>query len=190
MTIMSINRVNLEDFHNQICTNAYEFLGAFKEDNTVTFRVWAPAAKSVSVVGDFNFWDVYALPMTRVTDRGIWEAKAENIPNFSNYKYAITSHSGNTVFKSDPYGRHFETSPQNSSKIYEDDKCVWRDSAYRKKISNSNILECPINIYEVHAESWKKYADGNNFDYVKLATELSSYLKEMGYTHVEFMPLT
>ncbi len=190
MGIMSVKNVNLEDFHNQICHNAYEFLGAFKENDAVTFRVWAPAAKSVSVVGDFNSWDTNALPMTRVTDRGIWEAKAENIANYSNYKYAVTSHSGNTVFKIDPFGRHFETPPGSASKIYEDDNYMWGDSSFRKKISNSNILERPINIYEVHAESWKKYADGNNFDYVKLATELSAYLKEMGYTHVEFMPLT
>ena len=187
---MSVKNVNLEDFHNQICPNAYELLGAFKENNTVIFRVWAPSAKSVSVVGDFNSWDTNAHPMIRVTDRGIWEAQAENIPNFSNYKFAITSQSGNTVLKSDPFGRHFETPPQNSSKVYEEDNYIWGDSSYKNKFSNSNILECPINIYEVHAESWKKYADGNNFDYVKLATQLSAYLKEMGYTHVEFMPLT
>ena len=184
------NNICLEDFHNRLCFNAHEFLGSFKEGNSVIFRVWAPNAQRVSVVGDFNFWDANALPMERVTERGIWEAKAENIQDFCAYKYAITGQSGHTVLKSDPYARHFETAPANASKIYEAKEYKWEDSAYRKKLAKTDIYASPVNIYEVHAESWKKYSDGNNFDYIKLGEELSSYAKEMGYTHVEFMPLT
>ena len=181
--------MQLEDFHQKLCSNAYEILGSFKNDDSVVFRVWAPNAQKVSVVGDFNSWDINALPMERVTDGGIWEARGRNIPNFCPYKYAVTTQNGNTVFKSDPFARHFETAPANASKIYEEKEYSWQDASYKEKISKTDIYSSPINIYEVHAQSWKKYDDGNNFDYVKLGEELSTYAKDMGYTHVEFMPL-
>ena len=176
-------------FHNQLCADTYEFLGAHQNGKGAVFRVWAPNAKEVSLVGDFNGWDQNAHKMAKVT-HGIWETQVEKVNNFDAYKYAVTDFSGNTVLKSDPYARHFETAPGNASKIYFEKAYKWTDSKWKKEQAAKDIYSSPINIYEVHCESWRKYADGSNFDYVKLAEELSDYVNEMGYTHVEFMPLT
>ncbi|MBO5852639.1 MAG: 1,4-alpha-glucan branching protein GlgB [Clostridia bacterium] len=176
-------------FHNELTADAYEFLGPHKLGEGCIFRVWAPNAKEISLVGDFNGWDQNAHKMFKVT-HGIWEVKVEKVNNFDAYKYAITDFYCNTVLKSDPYARHYETAPGNASKLYFDDDYKWADKKWQKDMANKDIYSVPINIYEVHCESWRKYADGSNFDYVKLAEELSAYVKDMGYTHVEFMPLT
>ncbi len=179
----------LSFFHNRLCADAYEILGSFLYGDRAVFRVWAPNASFVSVVGDFNGWDEGASPMHKVTD-GIWETEISGVYNFQAYKYAITSYNGYTTLKADPYARHFETAPGTASRIYAGDNYSWQDQKWQKKMADTDIYSAPINIYEVHAESWRKYADGNNFDYIKLAEELSGYVKDMGYTHVEFMPLT
>ena len=176
-------------FHNQLCADTYEILGAFQVGEGAVFRVWAPNAKEISLVGDFNGWDHNAHKMFKVT-HGIWEAKVDKVNNYDAYKYAVSDFYGNTVLKSDPYARHYETAPANASKIYFEEEYKWTDEKWRKELSGKDIYSQPINIYEVHCESWRKYADGANFDYVKLAEELSRYVKDMGYTHVEFMPLT
>lgn len=179
----------LSCFHDRLCADTYEILGAIPLENSVIFRVWAPNATNVSVVGDFNGWDNSQNPMHKVTC-GIWEAEIENISNFAAYKYAITSFSGETILKSDPYARHFETAPSNASKVYFDDNYAWGDDKWLRDREATNIYSSPVNIYEVHAESWRKFADGNSFNYVKIGQELADYVKAMGYTHVEFMPLT
>ena len=176
-------------FNSSVIDNAYEVFGSFLEGDTALFRVWAPNAERVSVVGDFNGWNIEANPMNR-NDGGIWEVEIKGVKNFDVYKYAIISGDGNTVLKSDPYARHFETSPANASKVYADDKYKWNDKEWLKKREKTNVYESPVNIYEVHAGSWKTYPDGKPFDYVKLAEELAVYLKEMNYTHVELMPIT
>ncbi len=178
-----------KDFCTETCNNAYEFLGSFLKGNTATFRVWAPNAASVSVVGDFNNWDATANPMQNI-GMGIWEALVSNLSNYQSYKYCITVNDGSAVLKSDPYARHFETAPQNASKLYKKDNYKWQDSEWIKSRKDKNIYASPVNIYEVHAGSWRKYADGNTFDYVKLANELVAYLKKMNYTHIELMPIT
>ena len=179
----------LEKYNSQVITNAYELFGAFVLKDKVVFRLWAPNAQSVSVVGDFNGWDNDANPMCSA-EKGIWETEISGLSNYDNYKYAIIRCDGSRVLKSDPYARHFETAPANASKIYAEDNYKWNDGKWLKAQKNKNIYEAPVNIYEVHAGSWKRYEDGNTFDYVKLAEELSEYLKEMHYTHVELMPLT
>lgn len=178
----------LKSFNSFVINNAYELLGSFYKGKTTVFRVWAPNAHSVSVVGDFNGWNNDANPMMRL-DGGVWETEISGVKNYDIYKYAVTGEGG-TVLKSDPYARHFETSPANASKVYADDKYKWNDKEWLKKREKTNIYESPVNIYEVHAGSWKTYPDGNPFDYVKLAEELVVYLKEMNYTHVELMPIT
>ncbi len=178
-----------KDFCVSSCNNAYEFLGSFLKGNTATFRVWAPNALSVSVVGDFNGWDTTVNPMQNV-GQGIWETVISNLSNFQAYKYAITGNNGKTVLKSDPYARHFETAPQNASKLYKNDNYKWQDKEWIKARSEKDIYASPVNIYEIHAASWRKYADGNTFDYIKLADELVPYIKKMHYTHVELMPIT
>ncbi len=176
-------------FSSSVISNAYEMLGSFKKDNSVIFRVWAPNAKTVSVVGDFNGWNPLASP-AKLQKNGIWEAVIEKIDNFSTYKYSITRCDGTVVLKSDPYARHFETAPSNASKVYFDDGYVWQDSKWQEKILKTDIYSSPINIYEVHLGSWRKFRDGKPYNYIKSAEELSLYLKRMNYTHIELMPLT
>ena len=107
-------------FNTSVLNDAYEYLGSFLNDDVATFRVWAPNASAISVVGDFNNWSDAANPMVPISD-GVWEAKINGIQNFATYKYAVTGPDGKVVLKSDPYARHFETAPANASKIYADD---------------------------------------------------------------------
>ena len=182
----------MKDFYNNfssgITSEAYRYFGSFEKNGSVTFRVWAPGASAVSVAGDFNGWNNEANPMKQCGN-GIWEAKIKGAKKFDSYKYAITGPDGMTVLKSDPYARHFETAPANASKIY-GSEYVWNDGEWLEAQKSKNIYESPVNIYEVHAGSWKRFSDGNTYDYVTLANELSKYLKKMNYTHVELMPVT
>ncbi len=179
----------INKFNTYVFSNAFELFGSFLQGEKAFFRVWAPNAREISVVGDFNNWEIGKNTMLPVGN-GIWEATINGLRNYDNYKYAITGSNGATVLKSDPYARHFETAPQNASKIYTQDGYVWQDNAWIKKRNSGNIYESPVNIYEVHAGSWRCYEDGNHYDYVKLATELAEYLKDLNYTHVELMPIT
>ena len=179
-----IEKIN--NYHNMLCSDAYEYLGAFLNGDTAIFRVWAPNAASVGLVGDFNGWS--AQPMVKITD-GIWETTASGIKQYDCYKYAVTDQNGNTVLKSDPFGRHFETSPANASKVYKSNY-LWHDEKWIKTKQMQNIYESPVNIYEVHLGSWRKNKDDSFLDYVTVAHKLSEYVKEMGYTHIELMPIT
>ncbi len=179
----------INKYNSQIINNAYELFGSFLKGKTATFRVWAPNAKSVSVVGDFNGWDKSANPMNRI-EGGAWELKISGLKNYTAYKYAILRPDGRWVLKSDPYARHFETAPSNASKLYSAPAYSWGDEAWLEARRVKNIYESPVNIYEVHAGSWRRFSDGNTYDYVKLAEELGDYVKEMGYTHIELMPIT
>ena len=178
----------LKSFSSAGASDAYKYLGSFSEKGKTVFRVWAPNAAAVSVVGDFNEWDESADPMNK-KDGGIWEKKIPALDNYAAYKYAITGTDGVTVLKSDPYARHFETAPSNASKLYFSDY-KWNDEDWREKHRQTNIYDSPVNIYEIHAGSWRRFEDGNTYDYVTLARELSKYLKKMNYTHVELMPIT
>ncbi len=178
----------INQFNSVIISNAYELFGSFLKGNIATFRVFAPNAKSVAVVGDFNEWNADSHQMTRC-DGGYWETNISGLWDFANYKYAITDEEGKTVLKADPYARHFETAPANASKLYKDDKYKWNDEEWMNQ-KNKNIYESPVNIYEVHAGSWKRYEDGNTYNYVDLAKQLVKYLKKMSYTHIELMPIT
>ncbi len=177
-----------DNFENSIRRDAYEHFGSFLTEKGAVFRVWAPNAQSVSVVGDFNGWEQGAAPMQRIGG-GVFEATVEGVKNFDAYKYAIKGADGNTVLKSDPYARHFETAPGTASKVYTSNH-IWQDDGWFKQKAQKDVYASPVNIYEVHLSSWKKYEDGNCFDYIKAATELSKYVKEMGYTHIELMPIT
>ena len=178
-------------FHQGNNAKAYEIMGSHRIDKkTVVFRVWAPHAASVSVVGDFNNWDANANRMYKISD-GIWETEISDlIDEYTIYKYNITAADGRSIMKSDPYGYHMETRPGTATKFYDLEGYKWHDSEWLKKRANSRIYDLPVNIYEVHAGSWRRYEDGNMFSYRKLAEELVPYVKEMGYTHIEFMPLS
>lgn len=177
-------------FHEGSNARAYEYFGAHRIDGgKMVFRTWAPHAAGVSVVGDFNGWDAETAPMALVDDGGVWEAELPELAQFDNYKFCILTEDGRQLMKSDPYGVHMETRPNNASKVYELSGYEWGDQAWEEAKSRAVIYDRPVNIYEIHAGSWKRYPDENFFDYRKLAQELVPYLTEMGYTHVELMPV-
>ena len=189
----SENDVPLYLFHEGSNSNAYEYFGSHRKNkNTVVFRVWAPDAKNVSVTGDFNNWSETENPMKPLKNSGgVWEAEIKNIKPYDMYKYCITAADGRTLMKCDPYGFHMETRPGTATKYYEIDDCYeWHDEKWVEGRNGKNIYESPVNIYEIHAGSWKQYDDGNFYSYRALADALVPYVKKMGYTHIEFMPLT
>lgn len=189
----SENDVPLYLFHEGSNSNAYEYFGSHRKNkNTVVFRVWAPDAKNVSVTGDFNDWSETENPMKQLKNSGgVWEAEIKNIKPYDMYKYCITAADGRTLMKCDPYGFHMETRPGTATKYYEIDDCYeWHDEKWVEGRNGKNIYEAPVNIYEIHAGSWKQYDDGNFYSYRALADSLVPYVKKMGYTHIEFMPLT
>ena len=185
------NQEDFSLFHEGECFYAYRFMGAHrKKDSEYVFRVWAPNAKSVSVVGDFNHWDRKNHPMSRITQGGIWEATISGLSCFDLYKYSVETPQGDFRLKADPYGFHFETRPGTSTKLYEPEGFVWTDAAFCRKRSKKKPLQEPMNIYELHLGSWRRYSSGEIFSYRKLAEELIPYVIEMGYTHIELMPIS
>ena len=192
----SINdsRPPLEQFLAGEATKAYEFLGShfvtWDNRGGVVFRVWAPNAKSVSVVGDFNDWNPDANYMYRISDSGVWELFIEGVWEFACYKYCVETPWNDRIMKTDPYAFHCETRPDNASRVYYIDGYEWNDASWYEAKKEVPHNKQPINVYEMNAGSWRKFEDGNCFSYRKLADELVPYVKEMGYTHIEFMPLT
>ncbi len=185
-------RPALEVFHTGDSVRAYDFLGAHlvnrNDKNGVVFRVWAPTARSVSVAGDFNNWNNEANYMYNI-GYGVWEVFVEGVKEFCTYKYCIESEYGDRLMKADPYAFHAQTRPGQASVVYNIESYSWNDSEWFNKRKENNISSSPMNIYEIHAGSWRKYPDGNFFNYQKLADELIPYLKEMHYTHVQLMPI-
>ena len=176
-------------FHQGRNFKAQEFLGAHKvESEKYVFRVWAPHATAVYVIGDFNGWNEESSPMARLNDAGVWEAYVDGVCNFHAYKFLIYSSDGRKHYKADPYAIHAETRPGTASKIFESDY-KWRDGNWLKKRKASSVYSSPVNIYEVHLGSWRIYEDGNTLSYRDLAKELVEYVKKMGYTHIEVMPV-
>jgi 1,4-alpha-glucan branching enzyme len=176
-------------FRNGTNYKAYEFFGIHKiSDNEYAFRVWAPNAKAVSVVGDFNDWDNSVNPCENIAD-GIWEAVVKNANVFDCYKYEMTTPDGRILMKADPYAVHQETRPATGSKVYELGNYKWKDKKWREKNCSGSILNKPVNIYEIHFGSWKQHKDGNFLSYKEMAKELVPYVKEMGYTHIEMLPI-
>lgn len=185
--------VALYFFHQGNNNKAYEYMGAHRVDgkDEVVFRVWAPHAKSVSVIGDFNDWDKNASPMHKLSDGETWQCVVSGVKEFDKYKYFIVSADGRgEMEKADPYAFHSETRPGTASKFYELDGYEWKDSAWMTERKQKDIYGSPMNIYEVHAGSWKIHDDGNPYTYRELAKELVPYVKGMGYTHIELMPLS
>lgn len=181
-------------FHQGKNFKAYDFYGAhpYKEDGKkgFVFRVWAPHAEEVSVVGDFNSWDPAAHVMQRMQDGESFELAVPGLKNYTVYKYCIRTKDGRYLYKADPYAFHAETPPKTASKTFDLGKFKWTDKEYCKKRDAGNSYSSPMNIYEMNALSWRQYGDGNYFAFDKLVEDLIPYLLKMGYTHVEFMPLS
>ena len=171
---------------------SYLFFGAHTISSKGTqyhcFRVWAPHARSVSLVGDFNRWDRSQTPMHAIGG-GVWECCIPRLEQFAAYKYSIEGRDGKIRMKADPYGAHYETRPATASKIYES-SYEWKDDTWRKAKRQRNIYKSPVNVYEVHFNSWRTNPDGSFLDYRTFAKQMIPYLQKMSYTHIEFMPLT
>ena len=178
----------LEQFHTTGCADAFRYMGCHFADGGAVFRVWAPKAESVSVVGDFNFWNEQDLPMKKISD-GVWEAFSVYAQPGGAYKYCVTGQNGRKVYKTDPYGTRCKALPDTSSVLEPPDSFVWHDGAYRARRKKQNALNRPLNIYEVHAGSWKRHTDGSAYSWDDLTAELIPYVKDMGYTHIELLPI-
>ena len=172
-----------EGTHYEIYKKLGAHLAEYQGQKGVYFAVWAPKAKNVSVVGDFNGWMGYNHNMERLGDSGIYELFVPGIGEGELYKYAIVTQAGQTIMKCDPYGNYSELRPNNASIVTDITGFEWTDKKWKHR---SN----PMAIYEVHIGSWKKTADlenGGFYNYVDMAHELGAYVKEMGYTHVELI---
>ena len=174
-------------------TDAYQFMGCHRQtvdgQEGYVFRVWAPHAKSVRVLGRFNDWDKASPPMDRISP-SIWERFIPGVQTYDEYKYYIERPDGTFVFRADPYGAHSCTRPENASKVFDLDGFEWTDGAYRRAKGRRDVLRSPVNIYEMHLGSWRRHEDGNFLSYVECARQLIPYLKDMGYTHVELLPVS
>lgn len=181
-------------FHRGANRRAYEYLGLHKEacpDGTegMVYRVWAPHAQAVSLVGDFNNWDPTAAVLQKISG-GIWEGRLPLLlPRFSLYKFAVTGADGKTRQKADPYARSFQNGSEPAAIYTETDDFVWQDDAWQRRRSRSPHAAQPVNIYELHTASWKQNPDGSPYTYRQLTEELIPYVKDMGYTHIELLPL-
>ena len=154
----------------------YEHLGSHLREidgvKGTAFAVWAPTARRVSVVGDFNSWVPGSHPMQQIENTGIWEAFVPGLKEFDVYKYCITSQEDELLFKADPYAFHAETRPSNGSKVYQLEGYQWGDEAWQTQQTQQDSINSPINIYEMHAGSWRVKPDGAPYNYSELADEL------------------
>jgi 1,4-alpha-glucan branching enzyme len=157
----------------------------------VYFAVWAPNAQRVSVVGDFNQWDGRVHAMRTLGGSGIWEIFIPGLKVGCLYKFEIINRqSGELLVKSDPYGQQFEFRPQTAAVVTNENSYVWQDSKWMTERKNRNWLHEPMSIYEVHLGSWHRDPQGNFMNYRDLALKLVAYVKDMGFTHIELLPIT
>ncbi len=181
-------------FHEGTNYRSHEFLGAHKfvddkMEDAVSFSVWAPRAREVFLIGDFNDWNEENIPMKKFEKSGIWTVVVEGVKEFDSYKYKIISDSGEVRFKADPYAFHAEERPHSASKYFDINGFEWNDKKWQKSKENVDVYNMPLNIYEANILSWKKNEDGTQYSYRQFADEIIPYLKKMGYTHLELMPI-
>ncbi len=194
-----VNCVGITDFQTYLFNTgknyqAYKMLGArFVTHEGVSgwrFAVWAPNAKKVWAVGDFSGWDNLNHPLVKIEDTGIWYGFYTDVTEGQLYKYAILGCDGEMYYKADPYAIEDELRPGTASVIKKFDGYKWKDKLWMGRRQKTNYYESPMNIYEVHAGSWRIHEDGSFYTYQELADELIPYVNDMGYTHIELMPLT
>lgn len=203
-------------FSNGMWQRAWEKMGAHRDVQNGTegwmFRVWAPQVVSVHLVGDFNGWNPLSTPLTRADNSDIWEAFVPGLQLGDLYKYAIKSDEGELLWKADPFGFFAETCPGTASKLWDISGYAWKDATWLRRRAERDIMKSPLNIYEVHLGSWKRHGNepqgepredgtwpgpgdpfpaqrGTYYTYDDLSDELVAYVKKMGYTHIEVMPL-
>ncbi|MGQ0701441.1 MAG: 1,4-alpha-glucan branching protein GlgB [Panacagrimonas sp.] len=173
--------------------HAYRFLGAHLHDvggaRGVAFSTWAPNAQAIHVVGDFNAWNGSQHAM-EMRPGGIWECFVPGVAAGALYKFEIRGADGQTVLKADPYARRFQLRPETASVVEAESAYEWRDAEWLAARRESDWLHAPMSVYEVHAGSWKRHLDGRAYTYRELADALVPYVLEMGFTHIELMPIT
>ena len=182
----------LYDFLNGQCIEAHNYFGAhFSEKNGksfVTFRLYAPMADDVSVIGEWNNWDVTKDKMKKIDDSGVWEAVVPGLVNYQSYKFHFKNCRGQYVDKIDPYAFYSELRPGTCSRLFDNRNFAWHDDKWLK--ARTRNFDKPMSIYEMHLGSWKGLAeDGHKLSYEEIADYLIPYILENGFTHVEFMPL-
>ena len=188
------NEDDLYLFHEGRNYNAYNFMGAhFTSENRkrgVRFTLWAPRAKNIFLVGDFSNWETKEEnKLNRINETGLWSIFIPRLKEGIKYKYYIEQEDGKAVLKADPYGIYSEVRPNTASVLCEKTKIRWSDKKWLNKREETNYFESPMNIYELHLGSWKRKEEDEFLSYDELSVILPKYVKEMGYTHVEFMPL-
>jgi len=179
-------------FHAGTLTEGWTWFGAHpalsRKREGWSFRVWAPHAAAVSVVGDFNQWDASAAPLKREGET--WTGFLPDLPRYTSYKYAVTGADGAVRYKADPYGFHTETRPATASKLIDIEGFPWTDAKFREKKGDRPVYTSPLNIYEVHLGSWRRPENEGFYDYRTIARDLAAYVKDMGYNAVELLPVT
>ena len=179
-------------FHQGTYYKSYEFLGAhpviIDSKSYVRFIVWAPRAQEIYLIGDFNDWHETSLPMARIGDSGLWNICLEGVEDYDCYRYRIISQTGEVRIKSDPYAFHGEERPNTASKYFDIKGYNWNDKKWMK--TRNKEYNKPISIYEVNLMSWRKKENGDQYSYRELGHDLVDYVKEMGFTHIELMPIT
>ncbi len=170
-------------FYSGKQTEGYKFFGGKLRGDKADFAVFAPRAVSVCVAGDFSGWNEIPL----FCHRGIWSGEVLGAKAFDSYKYVIYTADGRKLYKADPYAFHSENGANFCSKLYDLSGIKWTDVDYMKGREENNTYRSPVSIYEAHIGSWRKFADGNYFDYRKFADEASEYVKKAGFTHIELM---
>lgn len=192
------DKTNLTDFQvflfNTGCNfQAYNMFGSHKiyDEGKYkwSFTLWAPNAENVSVIGEFNNWNENGYSLCKVDDTGIWSGAFDNVAAGQLYKFRILAKDGKVYDRADPYAVSGELRPGTASRVAEITDYNWTDSEFLKQRDNKNFIKSPVNIYEIHAGSWKTNADGSFYTYSQLADRLIPYVKKMNYTHIELMPI-
>ena len=188
-----IKEENIDSFKSGEALDSYLYMGNHKVnyngEEGISFMVWAPNAQEVQLVGDFNDWDGSSHKLENLNDSGIWSMFTTDLSQGDIYKYNVVGCDGVSRLKADPYGTYAELRPQTASKVFNLDEFDWSDKKYLEQKKNKSIFEQPMNIYEAHLGSWKRKWDGGFFNYEELY-EMLEYCKDMGYTHIELMPIT
>jgi len=179
-------------FHEGTFYRAYEFMGAhpYKKGRKKGHRfvVWAPRAREVYLTGDFNGWHEWSLPMERIPGSGLWSIVVQDVQDYDKYKYRIIAETGEVRYKADPFAFHAGTRPETDSKVYDIKGFNWQDRKWMRT-RKDNHQNSPVSIYEVNLLSWKMKEGGEPYSYRELADDLVRYVKKMGYTHIELMPI-
>ena len=181
-------------FHQGTHYRSYQFLGAHLDDENgshgVRFNLWAPNALQISIIGEFNHWQEKANIMNKIGKSDIWTAFIPGIKPEDMYKFKIYGPENQIRIKSDPFAFYSEKAPGTASRVYSLENYNWNDSQWLNKRKDYNPREEPISIYEIHLGSWKRKADGEFLNYREIADELVDYVLELGFTHIELLPIT